>query len=114
MSSSQSTTPKWLAYIAWWITGLIFLGVEKNDEDLRWHAANSLSFFGAVTLASIALGILAFIPILGFLFGIVNWLLRLVAFVMWIVFMVKAGSGERIRIPFLTDFAEQNLINLFK
>ncbi len=114
MTSSQSSTPKWVCYLAAWITGLIFLAVEKNDEDVRWHAAQSTAFFGAVTIITIVLSIFTFIPILGILLAIINWLIGVAAFIMWILFMVKASQVERIIIPYVTEFAERNLLNLFK
>ena len=114
MSAQKSTTPKWVAYIVGWITGLILLATEKQDEDLSWHAANSTAIFGGLTVLEIVMSLLVRIPVLGWLFIVINSLVGLAAFVLWILLMVKAGNGERIRIPFLTDFAEKNLLNLFK
>lgn len=110
----MNKTPAWLTYLFGWITGLIFLGVEKKDEDIRWHAANSIGVFGAVTLASIVLSLLAKIPVLGILFAIIGWIVGVVAFVLWLVLMINAGNGSRFKVPFITDFAEKNFLNLFK
>ena len=110
----MNKTPAWLTYLFGWITGLIFLGVEKEDENIRWHAANSVAVFGGATLAGVVLNILSRIPFLGILFAIISWLLGVATFVAWIVLMVNAGNGSRFRVPFLTDFGEKNFINLFK
>ena len=110
----MNKTPAWLAYLLVWITGLIFLGTEKKDEDMRWHAANSLGVFGAATLAGVLLSILSRIPILGVLFGVIGWIVGVVAFVLWLVLMINAANGTRFKVPFLTDFAEKNFLNLFK
>ncbi len=110
----MNKTPLWLTYLFGWITGLIFLGTEKNNEEVRWHAANSTAVFGAFSIATVVLIILAGIPILGLLFGIVAWLVGVATFILWIMLMVNAGNNTRFRVPFLTDFAEKNLLNLFK
>lgn len=108
MTQMQSKTPVWLAYLAGWLTGLIFLAVEKNDEDMRWHAAQSLTLFGAVQIVMI---ILWRIPIIG---TILNAIIGLGAFILWILLMVKANQGERFRVPVAVDFAEKYVINWFK
>ena len=110
----MNKTPAWLTYLFGWITGLIFLGTEKNNEEIRWHAANSVAVFGFFTLAEVVLSILARIPFLGILFAIIIWILGAVIFVLWLMLMINAGNGSRFRVPFLTDFAEKNFINLFK
>src|SRR5436190_118157 len=43
---SNKKTYTILAYLFWWVTGLIFLFVGKDDPDVKWNAANSLVFFG--------------------------------------------------------------------
>jgi uncharacterized membrane protein len=110
----MNKTPAWLTYLFVWITGLIFLGVEKEDENIRWHAANSLAVFGAATLAGVVLKILGRIPFIGILFAIISWILGVATFVAWLILMINAGNGSRFRVPFLTDFGEKNFINLFK
>ena len=110
----MNKTPAWLTYLFVWITGLIFLGVEKEDENIRWHAANSLAVFGAATLAGVVLNILGRIPFIGILFDIISLILGVATFVAWLILMINAGNGSRFRVPFLTDFGEKNFINLFK
>jgi len=110
----DNKTPAWLTYLFVWVTGLIFLGVEKDDENIRWHAANSLAVFGAATLAGVALSILSRIPFLGILFAIIGWIVGVVTFILWIVLMINAGNGTKFKVPFITDFAEKNFLGLFK
>lgn len=40
-----------LAYSAWWVTGAWFLLVERHDARVRFHAAQSVVVFGAISLA---------------------------------------------------------------
>jgi uncharacterized membrane protein len=46
-----------LSYVLGWITGLIFFLIEKENKFVRFHAAQSLVVFGALTVLQIALGI---------------------------------------------------------
>ena len=96
-----------LSYLVGWITGLIFFLIEKEDESVRFHAMQSIIFFGAVTVLQIVLGILGIIPVIGLIFDIIGYLIWLFAVVMWIVFMVKAYQGERFKFPVTGDLAEK-------
>jgi uncharacterized membrane protein len=104
-----------LCYVLGWITGLIFLLIDKRPF-VRFHAAQSLVAFGALNIVSIVLTT-AFIG--GSIFGGgFNWsafgfwvtikhLVDLTALVIWIVGMIKAYQHERFRIPFAADLADQ-------
>jgi uncharacterized membrane protein len=98
-ASSNKKTYSILAYILGWITGLIFLFVGKDDPDVKWNAANSIVFFGGL---SIVIFILGLIPVI----GVLSIILSLVGFVYWIIFLVMGlqGNGERISAPGLGGF----------
>jgi uncharacterized membrane protein len=91
-----------LAYLLGWVTGLIFLFVGKDDPDVKWNAANSLLFFGGITIVGFVLGL---IPVV----GLISILLWIAGFVYWVIFMIKAlqGNGERIPTPGLSGFMNQ-------
>ncbi len=90
-----------LAYLAWWITGIIFLVLEKESDFVRFHAMQSTITFIGITVLQV---ILSFIPYIG---GILAWLLGIIGFVLWILGMVKAYQGERYKFPIVGDYAEQ-------
>ena len=46
-----------LCYVLGWITGLIFLIIEKENQFVRFHAVQSIVVFGAYTVVAIILGI---------------------------------------------------------
>ena len=96
-----------LSYVLGWITGLIFFLIEEKDEFIRFHAMQSIIFFGAVTAVMIVFGILEWIPFIGILFTVITALVGLFAFVMWIILMVKAYQGERFKLPIAGDLAEK-------
>ena len=104
----KSTTKGALCYLLWWITGLIFLATEKEDEFVRKNAAQSFLLGLFFTVANVVLG---FLPFIG---GIVSALLSLLAFVLWILLMVKASQNTYFRIPLAADLAEAYCLNLFK
>ncbi|CAN5162611.1 hypothetical protein BH18GEM1_BH18GEM1_16610 [soil metagenome] len=117
-SSSAETTgmdPKLaglLAYLVPPITGIVFLLIEKRQAVVRWHAAQSIVFgvawialwIGAMILSMV----LSAIPIVGWLIGILLWLvLGLGGFLLWILCLIKGYSGEMWRMPFLAQFADR-------
>jgi uncharacterized membrane protein len=90
-----------LCYVLGWITGIIFLLLEKDNKFVRFHAVQSIVVFGAISVVSIVLG---WIPILG---TIISSLLGILAFVLWIILMVKAYQGQLFKLPVAGDFAEK-------
>ena len=91
-----------LCYLVGWITGIIFLIIEKENKVVRFHALQSIAFFGAVTVVNI---ILSVIPVIGW---IIACLVGVYAFIMWIVLMVKAYQGKMYKLPIAGNFAEKN------
>lgn len=114
MTQQKSSTPIWLIYLFHWITGLIFLATEKNDQDIRWHAANSFTVFAGLYIVIIICQIFMFIPIIRWLFIAIQAIAGIVGLILWILLMVKGSQGEKIRIPIATDFAESTVLNWFK
>ncbi|MEK7593066.1 MAG: DUF4870 domain-containing protein [Patescibacteria group bacterium] len=94
------------SYLLGFITGLVFLLIEKENKFVRFHAMQSVVLFGGVFVINMALG---FIPILGWLAGL---LLSFASFVFWIVCMWKAFQGEMYKVPFAGDLAEKQLAKM--
>src|SRR3989339_158957 len=76
------------SYLLGFVTGIVILLIEKQSSFVRFHAMQSTLLFGGIFIANLALG---FIPILGWLVGL---LLSFVAFILWLVCMWKAFQGE--------------------
>jgi len=98
-----------LCYVLGWITGLIFILIEKENHFIRFHAMQSIVTFGAFTVLSIAFSILHLIPLVGAIFWVLNVIAGITAFVLWIVLMVKAYQGERFKLPIAGEFAEKHI-----
>lgn len=90
-----------LCYLLGWVTGLIFLFVEKQSTFVRFHAMQSLMAFGLLAVASI---VLQFIPWLGVALGFV---LSIFGLALWIMCMVQAWQGRRWKAPLVGDEAER-------
>ncbi len=90
-----------LCYILGWVSGLVLYLIEKDSDFVRFHATQSIIVFGTLTLASIALGVVPFIG------GLLAPLLSLLAFVLWIILMIKAFQHTRYKLPWAGDLAEK-------
>ncbi len=101
-----------LAYGGWWITGLLFWGLEKQDRFARFHAAQSVVAFGAIAAVVMLFGTLAAAS-LSFLPGAFMVLMGATVFAwvvgvaLWAVSVWKAANGEDWRIPIAADFADR-------
>ena len=96
-----------LSYVLTWLTGIIFFVIEKNSKFVKFHAMQSIIFFGAITVVEIVFSILALIPYVGIIFTIVNGLLGLFAFIMWIILMIKAYQHQMFKLPIAGEMAEK-------
>jgi uncharacterized membrane protein len=111
-SGMDKRTAALLSYLITWITGIIFLFVGKNDPDVKYHAAQSVVFFGGLTILNIIISIVSAFNGLGAV-GYVGSLISLIQFIGWIYCLYKAwtGNGARFAIPVLggvvTPWAEQ-------
>jgi uncharacterized membrane protein/ribosomal protein L40E len=97
-----------LCYLAGWVTGLVFILIEKENKFVRFHAMQSIVTFGAFTILWIPLSIFVRLDILWGLFWVIELIVSILAFVLWIVLMVKAYQGERFKLPIAGDIAEKN------
>jgi uncharacterized membrane protein len=86
-----------LCYALFWVTGIIFLVLEKNDKVVSFHAIQSIVVFGGLTILSACL---SWIPYVGGFFGAA---IGILVFVLWVVLMVKAYQGERFKVPLAGD-----------
>lgn len=90
-----------LCYVLGWITGIIFLLLDKRPF-VKFHAAQSIVVFGGLHILHFVLGFTRFFF---FSFGL-RALLDLVGLVLWIVLMIKAFQHEMFRVPIAADIAD--------
>lgn len=100
-----------LCYAVGWITGIIFLLIDKRPF-VRFHAAQSLVTFGGLHLifivGRIVFGFGFFMGGLGGwgLVAMIFFLLDIAALVLWILLMVKAYQNEKFRLPMIAEIAD--------
>jgi uncharacterized membrane protein len=101
-----------LSYLG--ILSLIPYFAKKDDPDteIRWHAKNGLGLFIVEVVAwgiFLVLGIALRNSMAGCGIGAIQCILWLGFLVISIICIVKGISGQRFRIPVVTDFAEKSL-----
>jgi uncharacterized membrane protein len=88
-----------LCYAAGWVSGLIFLLIEKEDKEIRFHAMQSIVVFGGLT-------IVAMVPLIGW---ILSPFVMILGFILWLVCIVKAYQGEKFELPVVGEFAKKTV-----
>ena len=110
-----------LCYLATWVTGIIFFVIEKENKTVRFHAMQSiLTFIPLMVIGWIFIGPLGWtwetkytvynisykVATLSPLYY-VGVLIYLLMFILWIVLMITAYQGKKIKIPVIGDIAEK-------
>jgi len=107
-----------LCYLGFWVTGIIFLVIEKRDRLVSFHAMQSLVTFGILNIIwGVALSIRSWAgamvsvsgstwsptyiatSVLFFSFFALWWLL-------WAVLLYKTSSGWTYRVPIFADLTD--------
>lgn len=109
-----------LCYAAWWITGIIFLVIEKKSQFVKFHAWQSIMTFGILTgvliIISILGAIVSAIAVSTFSFGllqfalvghVVSIIVGLLTVGLWIALMVLTYSGKMWKLPWIGNWAEK-------
>jgi uncharacterized membrane protein len=95
-----------LAYILDWVTGIVFLLIEKDNKFVRFHAMQSIMIFVPLTIASFVVG---FLPFVGALLSVI---VQLATLIIWLFMMFQAFQGKRYKFPYAGDYAETQLKNM--
>jgi uncharacterized membrane protein len=99
-----------LSYVLGFITGIIFLIIEK-DPFVRFHAMQSIAVSLAFFVLSFILGIISVIlgltVFLAWVGPLLSGVLMIVSFVLWLMLIYKAYQGERWQVPYIGKFVER-------
>lgn len=101
----QGNVAAFLSYLGGFVTGIIFLVLEKENKFVRFHAIQSIVIFGGLFIINIASGLILPWSIK----GVISSLIGILSFVMWIVLMVKSYQGEEIKVPIACDIADKHV-----
>jgi len=92
-----------LCYVLGWITGIVFLVLEKKSTFVKFHAYQSIMTFGVLTVAQLVLG---WIPFIGW---VLNILIGILMLILWIILVIQAGTGKMWKVPWAGDWAEKQI-----
>ncbi len=99
-----------LCYVIGFITGIVFLVMEKESKFVKFHAWQSILTFFALWVLNMIISALLGAILPWSMFGIVTGLVSLVSlvgFIIWIVLILKAYQGEKYKLPVIGDIAEK-------
>ncbi|MGA2300431.1 MAG: DUF4870 domain-containing protein [Candidatus Acidiferrum sp.] len=97
-----------LCYAVGFVTGIVFFLIDKRPF-VKFHAAQSIVVFGGLFVIQIGLSFMAALihGLIGFgLAGLLESVVGLVAFILWIMLMFKAYQHETFRVPIAADIAD--------
>jgi uncharacterized membrane protein len=86
-----------LCYLLWFVTGIVFLVVERESRFVKFHAKQSTITFLVLFVILLLIG---WIPVI----GAMVWILSLV---LWLLLMIKALQGKRYSLPIVGKVAEE-------
>ena len=97
-----------LAYVTI-IHAIIFLVVAPYNRNrfIRFHSFQCIFFCLALIALHLGLGVLSVIPFLAVITFPIHMLIKLAAFILWIVLLLKANQGQMYKLPFIGDLAEK-------
>jgi Predicted membrane protein len=110
-----------LCYSLGWLSGLIFLLLEKENKFIRFHAIQSLITFLSISL--LYLFVTSLVPAVTYSYNLYyGWtstpnpvyvlivlLVGFISLILWLLLMYKAYKGEKFKLPLIGDFAEQHI-----
>lgn len=109
--SSDRTLMLALSYI--YFLGIVPLIAKKDDREVKWHAMNGLLLFAAYVLVSIVWWILQTFVLgnvgcgLGMILTLISCGISIGYIVIFIMAIMKAIRGERMRFPVISDMADK-------
>ena len=109
-----------IAYLAGWVSGLIFFLIEKSSRLVRFHAMQSILLNVVLVVVWIVIMIVVSILVLilgqvsSALAGIVSLLSVLlylvgclVTLLVWVLCLIKAFQGQMYKLPVIGEYAEK-------
>jgi len=105
-----------LCYVAGWITGIVFVVLEKKSIFVKFHAWQSIMTFGVLTVAHLilstilrAIAVATFLPGLAIFAGVLGTIIWVLMVILWIILVIQAGTGKMWKVPWAGDWAEKQI-----
>lgn len=108
--TSLGLSERWervLCYVFFWLSGLVMFIIERENQNVRRHAAQSMLVFGGLSIlgwiVSMLGGLFGHIwvigPLFGLGFGFIGWILGLVGIILYILLLVMAFLTPNFFLP---------------
>nr|BBH93887.1 hypothetical protein KTA_20860 [Thermogemmatispora argillosa] len=106
-----------LSYLFWFFSGIFIFLVERRNRFVRFHAAQSILWFGGLTLLFAVVRAIGLIPLLGTIIlalpiSCATGVILVVGGLSWLFLMIMAYRGSYLKLPVVGDYAER-LATLF-
>jgi uncharacterized membrane protein len=93
-----------LAYLAWWLTGALFLALEPTHRFVRFHARQALVVFGLIWIVGVALWMASLLsmflsPVLFRVTAVLAPAVWLAGVALWAICLAQAARGRWWRVP---------------
>jgi len=104
-----------LSYGLGWLSGLLFFLFAGENRYIRFHALQSIAFFGAINLLDMIVPLLwvgmrhfhaPWLFLLSFFFLMI---VNLIGFVGWLVGIIQAGRGTYYKLPFVGEYVARRM-----
>ena len=92
-----------LAYVFGFIGGIPILIFERENKFVRFAALQSTIFTLIMLLILGIFGFLSNIFLIGFIFGMINLVLRIITIAVWLYLIFMAWRGQAVKLPILGD-----------
>jgi len=113
----SANTAGFLCYVLGWMTGIVFVVLEKKSKFVKFHAWQSIITFGVLfvvwlilsrMLIDIGWGNLLY-PNWGLIHAgiVLGWIIGLGILALWITLMLQAYQGKMWKVPLAGDWAEK-------
>ena len=97
-----------LCYVAGWITGIVFVVLEKKSSFVKFHAWQSIMTFGVLSVVQIIVGLIGLVSfVLAPLILVLAWLVWALMAVLWVILLIQAGTGKMWKLPWVGNWAEK-------
>lgn len=98
-----------LAYLGFFVTGIVFLVLERENKFIRFAALQSTIAFIALGLLGMVLGWFSGIFLIGWIFGLARWFVGVVTVIIWLYLAFSAYKGTAVKLPVIGDICWEQI-----
>ena len=100
-----------LAYLAWWLTGALFLALEPTHRFVRFHARQALVVFGLISIVGVALWLASLLsmfvsPVIFRVTAVLAPAVWVAGVALWAACLAQAARGRWWRVPIVGSWLE--------